>query len=127
MRLLRLATAMTWDAGMLHQTTYNIVSVESAHVYLDDALSTRARESIRRIVGAYFTTMTSASFHFGRAGGDYRCTFTKQSAGLRTKSGEACNEDFCAAFDVALARVAKQLRRPSGRCVRINPFAPVRT
>src|SRR3712207_8044560 len=51
------------------------------------------------------------SVHCGRAGSGYCCTLTKKMAGLPTKSGEACNKDFYAGFDAALARVAKQLHR----------------
>jgi hypothetical protein len=79
---------------MPHQTSYNIVSVGSANVILGDGLSTRARESIRRIIGKYFSPMNSTSVHFGQAGNGCRCTITKQIAGLPTKSGIACNKDF---------------------------------
>jgi ribosomal subunit interface protein len=96
---------------MPHQTTYNIVWVVSANGHLGDGLSAHACESVRRIVGKYFSPMTSTSVHFGQAGNDNRCTLTKQIAGLPTKSREACSKDFYAAFDAALASVAEQLRR----------------
>ena len=85
---------MTWDAEMPHQTTYDIISAVSANEHTGDGRPTHAWESIRRISGKYFSPMTSTSVHCGRAG-----------------SGEACNKDFFAGFDAALARVAKQLHR----------------
>ena len=96
---------------MPHQTTFDIISAVSANEYTGDGRPTHAWESIRRILGTYFSPMTSTSVHCGRAGSGYCCTLTKKMAGLPTKSGEACNKDFYAGFDAALARVAKQLHR----------------
>jgi ribosomal subunit interface protein len=102
---------MTWDAEMPHQTTYNIVSVESSNVHLGDGLPVPAWESIWRVAGKYFGHLSTASVKFGREGNDYRCTLTMPMGSLPVKSGEARNKDIYAAFDAALAKVAKQLRR----------------
>jgi ribosomal subunit interface protein len=96
---------------MPHQTTDKIVSVESANVHLGKGLPVHARESIQRVAGKYFGHLSTASVHFGREGSDYRCSVTMQMGGLPTKSGEATSKDIYAAFDAALAKVAKQLRR----------------
>jgi ribosomal subunit interface protein len=102
---------MRWEAEVPHQTTYNIVSVESANVHLGDGLPVHAWESIRRVAGKYFGHLSTASVQFGREGNDYRCTLTMQMGSLPVRSGEACNKDIYAAFDAALAKVTKQLRR----------------
>jgi ribosomal subunit interface protein len=109
---------------MPHQTTDNIVSVESANVHLGDGLPVHARESIRRVAGKYFGHLSTASVHFGREGRDYRCSVTMQMGGLPMRSGEATSKDIYAAFDAALAKVAKQLRRAK-RALRADQ--PVRT
>jgi ribosomal subunit interface protein len=96
---------------MPRQTSYNIVAVESVDVHLGDALPAHARESIQRVASKYFGHMSSASVHFGREGNDYRCTLIVQMGGLPVRSGEARSKDIYTAFDVALDKVAKQLRR----------------
>jgi ribosomal subunit interface protein len=109
---------------MPHQTTYNIVAVESANVHLGDALPLHARESIQRVASKYFGHMSSASVHFGREGSDYRCIIIMQMGGLPMRSGEARSKDIYGAFDLALDKVAKQLRRAK-RALRDDQ--PVRT
>jgi ribosomal subunit interface protein len=104
---------------MPHQTTNDIVSVESANVHLGDGLPVHARESIRRVADKYFGHLSTASVYFGREGSDYRSSVTMQMGGLPTKSGEATSQDIYATFDAALAKVAKQLRRAK-RALRDN-------
>jgi hypothetical protein len=55
---------------MPHQTTYNIVAVETANTHLGDALTVHARESIQRVGSKYFGHMGSASVNSGREGSD---------------------------------------------------------
>jgi len=109
---------------MVLETTDSLVSVASANVHLGDGLPVHARESIRRVAAKYFGHLSSASVHFGREGNNYRCTVIMQQGGLPMKSGEARSKDIYAAFDVALAKVAKQLRRAK-RALREDQ--PVRT
>src|SRR5918997_1791557 len=115
---------MTLEAQMTLQIMDRVIGVESANVNLGDGLPVHARQSIRRVAGKYFGHLSTASVHFGREGNDYRCTVTMQMGGLPMKSGEATSKDIYAAFDAALARVAKQLRRAK-RALREDQ--PVRT
>ncbi len=71
---------------MPHQTTHNIVAVETANVRLGDGLTVHARESIQRVASKYFGHMSSASVNFGREGSDYRCTVIMQMGGLPMQS-----------------------------------------
>ncbi len=123
-RLPRIGTAMTWEAEMTLQTTDTAIAVESANVHLGEGLPIHARESIRRVAGKYFGHLSTASVHFGRESTDYRCTVTMQMGGLPMRSGEATSKDIYAAFDAALSKVAKQLRRAK-RALREDQ--PVRT
>ena len=49
--------------------------------------------------------------HVTREGVSYRCTVVMQAGALKTMTGEATDKDIYVAFDRALDKVAKQLRR----------------
>lgn len=87
------------------------IAVQGSNVHLGDGLPDHARESIARVASKYFGRLNAASVHFGREGSTYRCTVNMQMGGLPTKSAEASNKDIYAAFNAALEKVAKQLRR----------------
>jgi hypothetical protein len=56
---------MRWEAEVPYETTYNIVSVESANVHLGDGLPVHAWESIGRVAGKYFGHLSTASVQSG--------------------------------------------------------------
>ncbi len=96
---------------MAHQGAGNVITVQSANVHLGDRLPDHARESILRVASKYFGKLNAASTHFTREGITYRCSVNIQMGGLPTKSAEATDKDIYLAFNAALAKVAKQLRR----------------
>jgi ribosome-associated translation inhibitor RaiA len=55
--------------------------------------------------------LNTASVHFNREGITYRCSVNMQMGGLPMKSAEARDKDIYVAFNAALEKVAKQLRR----------------
>jgi ribosomal subunit interface protein len=55
--------------------------------------------------------LNTASIHFNREGITYRCSVNMQMGGLPMKSAEARDKDIYVAFNAALEKVAKQLRR----------------
>ena len=59
----------------------------------------------------YFGPLNMASAHFSREGISYRCSVTMRMGGLPMKSAEATDKDIYLAFNAALAKVGKQLRR----------------
>ena len=87
------------------------ITVQSSHVHLGDRLPEHARESILRVASKYFGRLNTASVHFSRERITYRCSVNMQMGGLPMKSAEAMDKDIYLAFDAALAKVAKQLRR----------------
>jgi ribosomal subunit interface protein len=87
------------------------ITVQSSNVHLGDRLPTYARESILRVASKYFGRLNTASAHFSREGISYRCSVTMQMGGLPMKSAEAKDKDIYLAFNAALAKVGKQLRR----------------
>ena len=87
------------------------ITIGSANIDLGDALRTHAEESILNVAGKYFGRLTMASAHFNREGVDYRCSVNLQMGGLPVVTGEATAKDARLAFDSALGKAAKQLRR----------------
>ena len=87
------------------------ITIQSSNVHLGDALPAHARESILRVARKYFGRLNAGSVHFSKEGVTYRCTVNIQMGALPMKSAEAKDKDIYLAFDAALAKVAKQLRR----------------
>ena len=87
------------------------VTVQSSNVDLGDALRTHAEEAILRVAGKYFGRLNVGAVHFNKEGINYRCTVNMQMGALPMASGEAQNKDIYQAFNAALDKVAKQLRR----------------
>ncbi len=63
------------------------------------------------MAGKYFGRLNVASAHFSREGSGYRCSVNMQMGALRMMSAEAQNHDIYLAFNAALEKVVKQLRR----------------
>ena len=87
------------------------ITVGSSNVELSDALREHARESILREAAKYFGRLTQAGVHFNTEGSSYRCSVNIQMGGLNMVSAEAVAKDVRLAFDTALNKAAKQLRR----------------
>ena len=64
-----------------------------------------------RVASKYFGRLTTGSVHVTREGVSYRCTVVMQAGALKTMTGEATDKEIYVAFDRALDKVAKQLRR----------------
>jgi ribosomal subunit interface protein len=63
------------------------------------------------VAGKYFGHLNNAAVHFSREGQSYRCTVNIQMAGAKMMTGEALDADAFQAFNAALNKAAKQLRR----------------
>ncbi|HEY8380909.1 MAG TPA: ribosome-associated translation inhibitor RaiA [Microvirga sp.] len=87
------------------------ITVQSSNVDLGDQLPQHARESIQRVAGKYFGQLTAAAVHFTREGQSYRCTVNVHMSGTKMMTGEALDGDAYQAFNGALNKAAKQLRR----------------
>jgi ribosomal subunit interface protein len=87
------------------------ITVQSSNVDLGDILPQHARESVERVAGKYFGQLTTAAVHFTREGPSYRCTVNMQMSGTKMMTGEAQSEDAFQAFNTALGKAGKQLRR----------------
>ena len=87
------------------------ITIGSGNVELDESFRAEAEESIRRTAGKYFGQLTDASVHFNQEGINYRCSVNMKMGGLQMVSAEAQADDTFQAFNSALAKVEKQLRR----------------
>ena len=87
------------------------ITVQSSNVDLGSSLPEHAREGILRVASKYFGRLNTASVHFNREGITYRCSVNMQMGALPMKSAEARDKDIYLAFNAALDKVAKQLRR----------------
>ncbi len=96
---------------MAHQGLDNAITIKSSTIHLGDGLPDYARESILRVASKYFGRLNTASAHFTKEGITYRCSVNMQMGGLPMKSAEGKDKDIYVAFNSALTKVAKQLRR----------------
>jgi ribosomal subunit interface protein len=87
------------------------ITIQSSNVHLGDGLPGYARENILRVASKYFGPLNTASAHFSKDGITYRCSVNMQMGGLPMKSAEAKDKHIYLAFDAALDKVGKQLRR----------------
>ena len=87
------------------------ITIGSGNIELGDSLRAHAEQSILNVAGKYFGRLTLGSAHFNREGTDYRCSVNLQMGGLPMVSAEAESKDITQAFDTALGKAAKQLRR----------------
>jgi len=100
------------------------ITVQSSTVELGEVLPAYARSGLRRMAGKYFGQLSGAAVYFSREGASYRCTVNMQMGALRIVTGEALAPDCYKAFDAALEKAAKQLRRRK-RALRDNkPSGP---
>ncbi len=93
------------------QSVETPITIGSGNVELGDALRTHAEEAILRAAGKYFGRLTGATAHFNQEGVNYRCSVNMKMGGLEMVSGEAQADDAPQAFNRALTKVEKQLRR----------------
>ena len=93
------------------ETVDKNITVQSSSVDLGSSLPGHVRDSVLRVASKYFGRLNTASVHFNREGITYRCSMNMRMGGLPMKSAEARDKDIYVAFNAALEKVAKQLRR----------------
>jgi ribosomal subunit interface protein len=93
------------------ETVDKNITVQSSSIDLGSSLPGHVRDSVLRVASKYFGRVNTASVHFNREGITYRCSVNMQMGGLPMKSAEARDKDIYFAFNAALEKVGKQLRR----------------
>ncbi|MYZ47739.1 ribosome hibernation-promoting factor, HPF/YfiA family [Propylenella binzhouense] len=87
------------------------ITVGSSSIDLGSAIREHAEQEIRKVADKYFQRLNTASVHFTNEGNAFRCSVNIRMGGLDMMSAEAAAKDAYLAFDSALAKVEKQLRR----------------
>ena len=93
------------------ESVESAVTVQSSDIDLGEALPRHAEEGILRVASKYFGRLVTGSAHFSKEGHNFRCSVNMQMGALKMMSAEAQNKDIYQAFNEALEKVAKQLRR----------------
>lgn len=92
-----------------------VISVMGSGVALGRVLPERARQAIAGLADKYFGHLFAASVYFERDGVSFCSTVNVQIGGLGLVTGKASHANCYRAFDMALGKVAKQLRRMKRR------------
>jgi ribosomal subunit interface protein len=99
------------EDGMELQSVDKVITVQSSTVDLGDNFRAHAQQSIIRAAAKYFGRINTAAVHVNREGPLYRCTVNIQMGALKMMSAEAQHKECYGAFNMALNKVEKQLRR----------------
>ncbi len=90
---------------------YEAITVGSSNVDLGDSLREHVREQVSSVADKYLQHLTRAAVHFNHEGVDYRCSINVQVGSLPLMTSESMAKDAYLAFNQALEKVGKQLRR----------------
>lgn len=93
------------------------VIVKGKHIDVGEALRTHAEASLRSHVEKYFSRAHDAQVIFSRAAHGFRADITVHPKRAFVVQGSAEGADAYAAFDAALERILKQLRRYKRRLI----------
>lgn len=87
------------------------ITVGSSNVDVGDALRAHVRDSVLGLAHKYLQNLVRAGVHFSSEGNGYRCSVSVHMGALPVMAAEARAKDCYIAFNLALERVAKQMRR----------------
>jgi ribosomal subunit interface protein len=93
------------------------IKINGTNIDLGEALPHHVREKLPYVAVTYFGRMNHATVGFTRDGYSYCCTINIQVSNLKMIVAEASAGDCHQAFDQALAKVDKQLRRRKRRMI----------
>jgi ribosomal subunit interface protein len=89
-----------------------VIAVKSANINLGQALPHHVRDSVSHLVRKYFgKELMAAPVYFSREGQQFRCAVNLQIGSLKMISAGGLGADCYQAFNVAMEKVTKQLRR----------------
>jgi ribosomal subunit interface protein len=96
------------------------IKINGTNIDLGEALPHYVQEKLLHVAGTYFGRLNHATVGFTRDGHSYCCTINIQVSNLRMIVAEASAGDCHQAFDQALGKVDKQLRRRKRRMIDSN-------
>jgi ribosomal subunit interface protein len=96
------------------------IKINHPNIDLGDTLTDHVQEKVLHVAGTYFGHLNHGTVGFTRQGYAYACTINLQVGALRMFVADASAADCQQAFDQALAKVDKQLRRRKQRTLDTN-------
>jgi ribosomal subunit interface protein len=96
---------------MVHPTVDEEIHVQSSNVDIGDALTSHCKARILEVGAKFFGKLTRATVHFRHEGQGFACSVKIKSGALDPFAAEHIHADAYQAFNSALAKVSKQLRR----------------
>ena len=93
------------------------IKINGTNIDLGEALPHHVQEKLLHVAGMYFGRLNHGTVGFTRDGHSYSCTINIQVSNLRMIVAEASSSDCHQAFDQALGKVDKQLRRRKRRMI----------
>lgn len=96
---------------MTRTSVTGAITIGSSNVDLGESLRAHVHAEIEAAAKKYLQHLTGAAVHFAHEGANYRCSVTVQVGSLPTMAAEAQAIDAYLAFNQALAKTAKQMRR----------------
>jgi ribosomal subunit interface protein len=103
------------DIPVMSNNLSSPIRTNGVQIDLGDALPQHVQERLLTTTETYFQELKHASVGFRREGQSYCCTINILVGNFRMMIGEASAPDFYRAFDLALEKVAVQLRRRKRR------------
>ncbi|MDB5595143.1 MAG: raiA [Hyphomicrobiales bacterium] len=100
------------------------IHIQSSNVDLGDALVEHCRSRVLETGGKYFGKLTRATVHFRHEGQAFACSVKIRSGALEPHAAECIDRDAHRAFNLALEKVAKQLRREKRLLREDKPHRP---
>ena len=92
-------------------TSNDPIKINGLNAGVDQELATKVKEKLMAAAMATFGHLNHATIGFSREGYVLRCVINAQVANLRLMVADADGPDCERAFELALARIAKQLER----------------
>ncbi|RDI52271.1 HPF/RaiA family ribosome-associated protein [Microvirga subterranea] len=96
------------------------IKINSTNIDLGEVLPRKIQEELLHAAETYFGYLNHATVGFTRDGHWYCCTINAQVSNLKVFVAEASATDCHKSFDLALEKIAKQLRRRKRRIVDAN-------
>ncbi|WP_262027009.1 ribosome hibernation-promoting factor, HPF/YfiA family [Microvirga sp. Mcv34] len=93
------------------------IKINGSNVNLGEALPHKVQDQLLHVAKTYFRQLHHGTVGFTRDGHSYSCTINIQVSNLRMIVAEASAGDCHQAFDQALGKVDKQLRRRKRRMI----------
>jgi ribosomal subunit interface protein len=100
---------------MMSNNLSSPIRINGFQIDLGDALPQHVQERLLTTTETYFQELRHGTVGFRREGQSYCCTINIQVGNFRMMIGEASAPDCYRAFDLALEKVAVQLRRRKRR------------